>query len=147
MCAEARRKMSAQRPAGSMRFRCMLLVTRFNGDEFSSDVGDSRFGSFSEVDARIGEVCFAPINGLRQSGLSGPFRAMCGRLRVGKSFFHILQRWSVQPCVRPFSAVHMTAGHNALRGSGPGHVWTAPCWQELFSRFAALVGAAMCSAF
>jgi hypothetical protein len=27
------------------------------------------------------------------------------------------------------------------------HVWTAPCWQELFSRFTALVGAAMCSAF
>jgi hypothetical protein len=23
-------------------------------------------------------------------------------------------------CVRPFGAVHMTAGHNALRGSGPG---------------------------
>jgi hypothetical protein len=31
-----------------------------------------------------------------------------------------LQAWSVQPCVRPLSAVHMTAGHNALRGSGPG---------------------------
>ena len=30
-----------------------------------------------------------------------------------------LQHWSVQPCVRPFNAVHMTAGHNALRGSGP----------------------------
>ena len=30
------------------------------------------------------------------------------------------QAWSVQPCVRPVSAVHMTAGHNALRGSGPG---------------------------
>ena len=44
---------------------------------------------------------------------------MCGRLRVGKSFFHVLQHWSVQPCVRPFDAVHMTAGHNALRGSGP----------------------------
>src|SRR5271169_2349297 len=28
---------------------------------------------------------------------------------------------SVQPCVRPVCAVHMTAGHNALRGSGPGH--------------------------
>ena len=28
---------------------------------------------------------------------------------------------SVQPCVRPFDAVRMTAGHNALRGSGPGH--------------------------
>src|SRR5580704_579659 len=26
------------------------------------------------------------------------------------------QSWSVQPCVRPLSAVHMTAGHNALRG-------------------------------
>src|SRR6202035_2812983 len=35
--------------------------------------------------------------------------------------FHVLQHWSVQPCVRPFNAVHMTAGHNALRGSGPGH--------------------------
>jgi hypothetical protein len=46
-------------------------------------------------------------------------RAMCGRLRVSKSFFHVLQHWSVQPCVRPFNAVHMTAGHNALRGSGP----------------------------
>jgi hypothetical protein len=30
-----------------------------------------------------------------------------------------LQAWSVQPCVRPLGAVHMTAGHNALRGSGP----------------------------
>ena len=31
-----------------------------------------------------------------------------------------LQPWSVQPCVRSVCAVHMTAGHNALRGSGPG---------------------------
>jgi len=31
-----------------------------------------------------------------------------------------LQARSVQPCVRPLSAVHITAGHNALRGSGPG---------------------------
>jgi hypothetical protein len=46
--------------------------------------------------------------------------AMCGRLRVGKSFLHVLQAWSVQPCVRPINAVHMTAGHNTLRGSGPG---------------------------
>jgi hypothetical protein len=29
------------------------------------------------------------------------------------------QAWSVLPCVRPVDAVHMTAGHNALRGSGP----------------------------
>jgi hypothetical protein len=27
---------------------------------------------------------------------------------------------SVRPCVRPISAAHEAAGHNALRGSGPG---------------------------
>lgn len=43
---------------------------------------------------------------------------MCGRLRVGKENLH-LRRWSEQPCVRPSCAVLMTAGHNALRGSGP----------------------------
>src|SRR5262249_29986968 len=31
-----------------------------------------------------------------------------------------MQAWSVQPCVRPVSAAHLAAGHNALRGSGPG---------------------------
>src|SRR5213080_270711 len=31
-----------------------------------------------------------------------------------------MQHWSVRPCVRPLDAAHMTAGHNALRGSGPG---------------------------
>jgi hypothetical protein len=30
-----------------------------------------------------------------------------------------LQHWSEQPCVGPVCAVHMTAGHNALRGSSP----------------------------
>jgi hypothetical protein len=30
-----------------------------------------------------------------------------------------LQDWSEQPCVRPLSAAHLAAGHNALRGSGP----------------------------
>src|SRR5512132_3033776 len=34
--------------------------------------------------------------------------------------FFTFAGWSVQPCVRPFRAVHMTAGHNVLRGSGPG---------------------------
>ena len=57
--------------------------------------------------------------GPRRNARASLFCAMCGRLRVGKSFFHVLQHWSVQPCVRPFNAVHMTAGHNALRGSGP----------------------------
>ena len=44
-----------------------------------------------------------------------------------------LQHWSVQPCVRPLDAVHMTAGHNALRGSGPGQ-------KHAFDNALALVG-------
>src|SRR5260370_13031341 len=44
---------------------------------------------------------------------------MCGRLRLARKIF-TSHRWSVQPCVRPVYAVHMTAGHNALGGSGPG---------------------------
>src|SRR6476659_5565342 len=39
--------------------------------------------------------------------------------RLARTFF-TPAGWSVQPCVRPVCAVHMTAGHNALRGSGPG---------------------------
>src|SRR5215831_10155783 len=34
--------------------------------------------------------------------------------------FFTFAGWSVQPCVRPVGAVHMTAGHNAVRGSGSG---------------------------
>jgi hypothetical protein len=37
-----------------------------------------------------------------------------------QGFSSRVQHWSVRPCVRPVSAVHVTAGHNALRGSGPG---------------------------
>jgi hypothetical protein len=36
-----------------------------------------------------------------------------------QGLFFTPQAWSVLPCVRPFNAAHMTAGHNALRGSGP----------------------------
>ena len=57
-------------------------------------------------------------------------RAMCGRLRVGKRNLHVAGR-SVQPCVRPVSAVCMTAGHNALRGSGPGQ---KPAFDEKVAR-------------
>ena len=44
-----------------------------------------------------------------------------------------LQQWSVQACVRPVSAAHGAAGHNALRGSGPGQ-------QPAFDDALALVG-------
>src|SRR5262249_31569385 len=37
-----------------------------------------------------------------------------------QELFSRLQRWSVRPCVRPFSAALMTAGHHALRASGRG---------------------------
>jgi len=48
-----------------------------------------------------------------------------------------VQHWSVRPCVRPLSAVYVTAGHNALRGSGPGQklafemLW--PMWVVLIA--------------
>jgi hypothetical protein len=58
---------------------------------------------------------------------------MCGRLRVRKDFLHVCRLGSVQPCVRPVGAVHMTAGHNALRGSGPGQ-------KPAFDNAMALVG-------
>jgi hypothetical protein len=78
-------------------------------------------GHFLDVGAFLNEARSTPKNGHRQFDPLLPKSAMCGRLRVGKSFLHVLQHWSVQPCVRPVDAVHMTAGHNALRGSGPGH--------------------------
>jgi hypothetical protein len=37
-----------------------------------------------------------------------------------QGLFSRLQDWSERPCVRPLSAAHLAAGHNALRGSGPG---------------------------
>ena len=43
--------------------------------------------------------------------------ALCSELA---RLFFTFAGWSVQPCVRPVRAVHMTAGHNAFRGSGPG---------------------------
>ena len=75
-----------------------------------------RWGPLKSAD----HVRYEAQNGLHSDIAARPVRAMCGRLRVGKNFLHVLQHWSVQPCVRPFDAVHMTAGHNALRGSGPG---------------------------
>jgi hypothetical protein len=52
-------------------------------------VVDVRCGSFSEVDAHIAQVCFAPINGLRQSGLSGPKSARCRLMHRNKVTYSI----------------------------------------------------------
>ena len=60
---------------------------------------------------------------LFKSGLqrtAGPYKVPCvDGSGLARTFF-TSQAWSVLPCVRPLAAVHMTAGHNALRGSGPG---------------------------
>src|SRR3984893_9662619 len=47
-------------------------------------------------------------------------RSPGGTAPGGQGMSSRLQYWSVRPCVRPLSAAHVTAGHNALRGSGPG---------------------------
>src|ERR1019366_7139689 len=80
----------------------------------------SELGQKAKYSLRAYVFRSAPNNGHKATTAAVPKCARCGRLRVGKSFLHVLQDWSVQPCVRPFDAVHMTAGHNALRGSGPG---------------------------
>src|SRR6476659_5689113 len=49
----------------------------------------------------------------------GPFIPHVWTAPSWQELFSRVQHWSVRPCVRPFSAVHMTAGHNGLRGSGP----------------------------
>ena len=45
---------------------------------------DVRSGSNSEVDARIGEFCFAPINGHSRSGLAGPISARSRHCAAGQ---------------------------------------------------------------
>jgi hypothetical protein len=62
---------------------------------------------------------------------------------LARTFF-TSQTWSVQPCVRPVCAVHMTAGHNALRGSGPGQQPAFEMqWHEWVVLIAGLTGSAL----
>jgi hypothetical protein len=46
--------------------------------------------------------------------------ARCGRLQVGKGIFHVCRLSRCSHVFGLLSAVHMTAGHNVLRGSDPG---------------------------
>jgi hypothetical protein len=71
----------------------------------------------------------------RPTTVSGPHVAK-GHVWTAPSWQELssrVQYWSVRPCVRPLSAVHVTAGHNALRGSGPGQ-------KDAFDNALALVG-------
>jgi hypothetical protein len=94
--------------------QCCSFPIQRNRDKVSTckfDVGVfTRPGSKPALTAPKRHFRSTPRNEHHSTGLAGPVRAMCGRLRLGKSFLHVLQHWSVQPCVRPFNAVHMTAG-------------------------------------
>ena len=57
---------------------------------------------------------------LLNTDIARKFLGACVDGSVLARTFFTSQAWSEQPCVRPIDAVHMTAGHNALRGSGPG---------------------------
>ncbi len=52
---------------------------------------------------------------------------MCGRLRVGKSFLLRMQGWSVQPCVRPVSAVHVSADASRPHSTAAGLLADVGC--------------------
>src|SRR5262245_14047676 len=122
----------------------MEVITRFGDKVFARDVSASVAGAdrrphdqlCPKMDWPPREVCsgsrstklivsrMSPLS-LRSSpskrtlrfGSEGPCVDGSGLARR----IFTLRRWSEQPCVRPFCAVLMTAGHNALRGSGPDH--------------------------
>ena len=109
----------------------------------SCDFADFRFGSKAD------DLCVTesrPLHPTQRTNAEASLNvrwAMCGRLRAVKGL-STSQGWSEQPCVRPISAAHRAAGHNALRGSGPGqklafddalaHVGCPdhrPCWKHV----------------
>src|SRR6267154_2451915 len=58
-----------------------------------------RDGSKAALPTPKSNFRFTPESGLKTDIWPCQFRAMCGRLRVGKDFLHVLQHWSVQPHV------------------------------------------------
>src|SRR6516164_7503501 len=83
---------------------------------------DDRFGSIATepLEARRRVMSASPRKRTNsRSFLYVRFVACVDGSELARLFF-TFAGWSVQPCVRPVCAVHMTAGHNALRGSGPG---------------------------
>src|SRR5262249_37002891 len=85
-----------------------------------SAIKSRRNTSIKSTRAYYTRVRSSPDSGTKADIAGGRRSDMCGRLRGGKENLTWRRLGSVQPCVRPLSAVHMTAGHNALRGSGPG---------------------------
>jgi hypothetical protein len=78
----------------------------------------SGWGQTRKYSPRANVFRFPPESGLNSGIAPCPKRAMCGRLRVGKTNLHVAGLVGAAMC-SALGAVRMTAGHNALRGSGP----------------------------
>ena len=86
-------------------------------------------------------VCFTPRSGHQAAGLA---ESAVWTAASWQEFSSRKQHWSVQPYVRPLDAVHMTAGHNALCGSGPCHKLASTMrWHEWVVPIAELTGSAL----
>jgi hypothetical protein len=87
---------------------------------FAPDFGDRHRGCDCAIRKRRPSYLYGPNDwsGRDLNHLRSGIAARRPGSELARAFF-TSQGWSLQPCVRPLDAVHMTAGHNALRGSGP----------------------------
>ena len=111
------------------RGRPSVASTSDNHPRRTSGPGQSRLGGASRRSSHVRNAPLATLGPKKAACRDGP--CVDGSELARRIFTS--QSWSVQPCVRPLSAVHMTAGHNALRGSGPGQ-------KPAFENALALVG-------
>src|SRR6516225_6809305 len=91
-------------------------------DNYSRDLRLAKWGSEVRLHRSIPEPLMSALGQKRTSQCVCAMSALppcVDGSELARRIF-TLQVWSVHPCVRPVCAVHMTAGHNALRGSGPG---------------------------
>jgi len=94
-------------------------MLKIDADRHGRPTNDGAGTAFAAGTAELGELQALPL--LHRTKVSQQMTGM-GHVWTAPSWQGLslrMQHWSVHPCVRPLSAVHMTAGHNALRGSGP----------------------------
>src|SRR5262245_20657972 len=111
-------------------------------DQF--DFAVERIGVESQMACHAGvtNVRFAPESGQTAYIPLCPLCAMCGRLRVGKAFLHGCRLVGAAMCSACLCG-HMTAGHNAFRGSGPGQ---KPAFEMHWHKWVALIAGSTGSA-
>jgi len=93
----------------------MLFVIRYLSALLSSRIATQE----SRLLAKLGRCPLLPNNGQNAGAAGLPAKCHVWTAPSWQELSSRLQFWSVQPCVRPLSAAHEAAGHNALRGSGP----------------------------